>query len=73
MSPRRAVIVDVVRSPFGRGRAGGALDGVHPVDLYAQVLRALMARTGIDPTLIEDVITGCVIQVGEQAGSLCGR
>ena len=70
MSPRRAVIVDVVRSPFGRGRAGGALDGVHPVDLYAQVLRALIARTGIDPTLIEDVITGCVIQVGEQAGNI---
>ncbi|CAN5492087.1 thiolase family protein [soil metagenome] len=67
---RRAVIVDIVRSPFGRGRTGGTLDGLHPVDLYAQVLKALVARTGIDPTLIEDVITGCVIQVGEQAGNI---
>lgn len=70
MNPRRAVIVDVVRSPFGRGRAGGALDGVHPVDLYAQILRGLIARTGLDPALVEDVITGCVIQVGEQAGNI---
>jgi acetyl-CoA acyltransferase len=67
---RRAVIIDVVRSPFARGRRGGALDGVHPVDLYAQVLQALVRRTGVDPALIEDVITGCVIQVGEQAGNV---
>src|SRR5271166_1836996 len=67
---RRAVIIDVVRSPFGRGRSGGALDGVHPVDLYAQVLQALVRRTGVDPAMIEDVITGCVIQVGEQAGNV---
>jgi acetyl-CoA acyltransferase len=67
---RRAVIVDVVRSPFGRGRPGGALDGVHPVDLYAQVLRALVRRTGVDPAMIEDVITGCVIQVAEQSGNI---
>ncbi len=70
MTTRRAVIVDVVRSPFGKGKAGGALDGFHPVDLYAQILRGLVARTGIDPALIEDVITGCVIQVGEQAGNI---
>src|SRR5277367_3623429 len=67
---RRAVIIDVVRSPFGRGRPGGALDGVHPVDLYAQVLQALALRTGIDPAMIEDVITGCVIQVAEQSGNI---
>jgi acetyl-CoA acetyltransferase family protein len=67
---RRAVIVDVVRSPFGRGRPGGALDGLHPVDLYAQILAALVRRTGIDPALVEDVITGCVLQVGEQAGNV---
>jgi acetyl-CoA acetyltransferase family protein len=67
---RRAVIIDVVRSPFGRGRAGGILDGLHPVDLYAQVLQGLVARTGIDPNLIEDVITGCVLQVGEQSGNI---
>lgn len=67
---RRTVIVDGVRSPFGRGRAGGALHGLHPVDLYAQVLRALVDRTGIDPALVEDVITGCVLQVGEQAANI---
>jgi acetyl-CoA acetyltransferase family protein len=67
---RRAVVIDIVRSPFGRGKAGGLLDGVHPVSLYAEVLRALVARNGLDPALIEDVITGCVIQVGEQAGNI---
>ena len=67
---RRAVIVDVVRSPFGRARPGGALEGLHPVDLYAQVLQALVQRTGVDPTIIEDVITGCVIQVAEQSGNI---
>jgi acetyl-CoA acyltransferase len=67
---RRAVIVDVVRTPFGRGRADGALSTVHPVDLYAGVLRALIQRTGVDPNLIEDVITGCVIQVAEQSGNI---
>ena len=67
---RRAVIVDIVRSPFCRGRTEGALSALHPVDLYAQVLRGLLTRTGIDPQLIEDVITGCVLQVGEQAGNI---
>lgn len=67
---RRAVIVDIVRSPFGRGRSGGALDGLHPVDLYAHVLKVLVDRTAIDPDEVEDVITGCVIQVGEQAGNI---
>jgi acetyl-CoA acetyltransferase family protein len=46
------------------------LDGVHPVSLYAEVLRALVARNGLEPALIEDVITGCVIQVGEQSGNI---
>jgi acetyl-CoA acyltransferase len=67
---RRAVIVDIVRSAFGRGRAGGLLEGLHPVDLYAHVLKALVRRTGVDPAAIEDVITGCVIQVGEQSGNI---
>ncbi len=70
MSGRRAVIVDGVRTPFGKGRAGGALHGVHPVDLYAGLLAALVARNDLDPALVEDVITGCVIQVGEQAGNI---
>jgi len=49
------------------------LDGLHPVTLYAEILRALVDRTGIDPALVEDVITGCVIQVGEQAGISVGK
>ncbi|MCB2096643.1 MAG: thiolase family protein [Parvularculaceae bacterium] len=70
MAARRAVIIDAVRSPFAKGRPDGALAGLHPVDLYAQILRALVARTDVDPALIEDVITGCVLQVGEQAGNI---
>jgi acetyl-CoA acyltransferase len=60
----------VLRSPFGRGRTGGALAHWHPVDLYAQVLAGIVARTGVDPTLIEDVISGCVIQAAEQSGNI---
>ncbi len=70
MAARRAVIVDLLRSPFGRGRADGALAALHPVDLYAQVLRGLVRRNGLDPALVEDVITGCVIQVAEQSGNI---
>lgn len=67
---RSAVIVEAVRTPSGRGKMGGALSGVHPVDLLAQPLTALIARTGIDPALIEDVIAGCVSQAKEQAGNI---
>lgn len=67
---RSAVIIDGVRSPFAKGRPGGALHGLHPVDLLAQCLSALAAKTGIDPAGVEDVITGCVIQAGEQAGNI---
>ena len=67
---RRAALIDIVRSPFGKGREGGALSSEHPVDLYAKVIRALVERQDIDPNLIEDVITGCVLQVGEQAGNI---
>ena len=65
MTGRDAVVVDAVRTPVGR-RAGG-LSGTHPVDLSAHVLDALVARTGLDPALVEDVIWGCVSQTGEQA------
>jgi acetyl-CoA acyltransferase len=64
---RDAVIVDAVRTPIGKGKPGGALSGVHPVQLLGGTLRALVDRTGIDPTLIDDVIGGSVDQVGEQA------
>ncbi len=60
-----AVIVGAVRTPVGRRK--GALAGVHPVDLSAHVLRALAERTGLDPAEVDDVIWGCVSQVGEQA------
>ncbi|MGQ0845723.1 MAG: thiolase family protein [Sporichthyaceae bacterium] len=64
---RDAVIVDVVRTASGKGKPGGALSGVHPVDLLATVLRGLVTRNDLDPALVEDVIAGCVSQVGEQS------
>jgi acetyl-CoA C-acetyltransferase len=60
-----AYIVEAVRT--AGGRRGGRLAGVHPVDLLAQSLDAIVVRSGIDPTAIDDVITGCVSQAGEQA------
>jgi acetyl-CoA acyltransferase len=63
---RSAVIVDVVRTPSGRGKPGGALSAVHPVDLAALTLRALLERNGLESRQIDDVILGCVSQVGEQ-------
>jgi acetyl-CoA acyltransferase len=62
---RDAVIVGAVRTPVGKRRGG--LAGVHPVDLSAHVLRALAARSGLDPAQVDDVIWGCVSQVGEQS------
>ena len=62
---RDAVIVEAVRTPVGK--RNGTLSGLHPVALSAHVLNALAARTGIDPALVDDVIWGCVAQVGEQA------
>ncbi|EFL28045.1 3-ketoacyl-CoA thiolase (thiolase I, acetyl-CoA transferase) [Streptomyces himastatinicus ATCC 53653] len=64
-----AVIVDAVRSPMGRGRPGGALSDVHPVDLLAAVLTALLDRTGIDPGTVDDVLVGCAGQAGEQSAT----
>ncbi len=62
---RDAVIVGAVRTPVGRRKGG--LAHVHPVDLSAHVLTALAERTGFDPGRVEDVIWGCVSQVGDQA------
>jgi len=61
------VIVDIVRSPMGRGKPGGALSNLHPVDLLSQTLLALLARNRFDPGQVDDVIIGCVTQAGEQA------
>ena len=61
---RDAVIVEAVRTPVGK--RNGGLSGVHPVDLTAHVLEALAARSGVDPAVVDDVVWGCVSQVGEQ-------
>ncbi|UEA60175.1 thiolase family protein [Gordonia otitidis] len=63
-----AVIVDAVRTPIGR--RNGALSGIHPADLSAHVLEALVERTGIEPSAIDDVMWGCVSQHSEQAGNI---
>jgi acetyl-CoA acetyltransferase family protein len=65
MIQREAVIVEAVRTAIGR--RNGRLKDWHPVDLMAQVLSALVQRTGLEPGLVEDVIVGCVSQVGEQS------
>lgn len=67
---RDAVIVEAVRTAVGKGKPGGALSGTHPVDLSATVLNALAERAGLDPAMVDDVIWGCVSQVGEQAACI---
>jgi acetyl-CoA acyltransferase len=64
-----AVIVDAVRTPVAKGKPNGAYAGIHPVDLHAHALAALVERTGIDPAVVDDVISGVVGQVGEQSGN----
>src|SRR3954468_1489838 len=64
---RDAVIVGAVRTPVGKGKANGALHDVLPADLLAHSLREVVARTGVDPVQIDDVIAGAVTQVGDQA------
>lgn len=64
-----AVIIDAVRTPMGRGKPGGSLSGINAVDLLAQTLSALMDRNDVDPATVDDVVTGCVSQAGEQAGT----
>jgi acetyl-CoA C-acetyltransferase len=63
-----AFIVDAIRTPVGR--RGGALRGIHPADLGAHVLAALIDRVGVDPDQIDDVIFGCVDTIGPQAGDI---
>ncbi|MFD9790565.1 acetyl-CoA C-acetyltransferase [Streptomyces sp. NPDC059070] len=63
-----AYVVEAVRTPVGR--RGGGLARVHPADLGAHVLTALMARTGIDPAAVDDVVFGCLDAVGPQAGDI---
>jgi acetyl-CoA acyltransferase len=65
---RDAVIVEAVRTPVGK--RNGGLSGVHPVDLSALVLTELARRTGCDPGLVDDVIWGCVSQIGDQSSNI---
>jgi acetyl-CoA acyltransferase len=70
MEVREAVIVDVVRTAFGKRK--GALSGWHPADLLGFTLKELVARTGVDAERLDDVVTGCITQSGEQ-GCNIGR
>jgi len=64
-------VIDAVRTPRGRGKAGkGSLSGIHPQELFAQLLVALARRNGFDPSRVDDVIAGCVSQVNEQGANL---
>jgi acetyl-CoA C-acetyltransferase len=63
-----AYLVDAVRTPVGR--RGGGLAAVHPADLGAHVIRALLARTDTDPLAVDDVVFGCVDTIGPQAGDI---
>jgi acetyl-CoA acetyltransferase family protein len=65
---REVVVVAAVRTPIGK--RNGSLKGHHPVDLSALVLNALVARTGLDPALVDDVVWGCVTQVGDQSSNV---
>ncbi len=61
-------IVDAMRTPIGKKKGG--LSGVHPVDLGAHVIKAVVERTGIDPGDVDDVVFGCVDAIGGQAGNI---
>jgi acetyl-CoA C-acetyltransferase len=65
---REAYIVDAVRTPVGR--RGGGLAGIHPADLGAASITALLDRTGVDPAAVEDVVFGCLDTIGPQAGDI---
>src|SRR5277367_1055870 len=68
---RDVFILDAVRTPRGRGKAGkGALSGMHPQELLAQVLNELARRTGLRTEDVEDVVVGCVSEVGEQGANI---
>src|SRR5438876_4167921 len=66
--PHEVFIVEALRTPIGR--RDGALRDVHPVDLAAHVLKAVVARAGVDASNVEDVALGCVTQIGEQGGNV---
>jgi acetyl-CoA acyltransferase len=69
---RDVFIIDAIRTPIGRGKEDGKLHGIHPVDLLAKTLNALVDKAGVDRAHVEDIVTGCVTAHGEQ-GTNIGR
>ncbi len=67
---RPVYIIDAIRTPRGKGKKRGALAHIHPVDLLAYCLKSIPERNSIEPDIIEDVIIGCVTQVGEQGACI---
>ena len=67
---RDAFIVEAVRTPVGRGKADGELSGLHPVNLLAHTLNAVVERAGVDKGDIEDIVAGCVSPIGEQGANI---
>jgi len=67
---RDVYIVECVRSPLGRGKKGGSLSSVRPVDLLASQLKAVVERANLDPTYVEDVVCGCVTPINQQGGNI---
>ena len=65
-----AYILDAVRTPRGKGKSSGRLHEIHPQELFATCLNALPERVAFDPKEVEDVVAGCVSEVGEQAGPM---
>ena len=65
-----AYIYDHVRSPRGRGKQGGSLNPITPINLTTQVLQALRDRNSLDTSILDDVILGCVAPVGEQGANI---
>src|SRR5690606_34393219 len=64
-----AYLIDAVRTPVAKGKPGGAYSDIHPVDLHAHTLAALVERVGLDPVEVDDVISGAVGQIAEQSGN----
>ncbi|MBI1786173.1 MAG: thiolase family protein [Acidobacteria bacterium] len=67
---RDVYIVEAVRTPIGRGKEDGALHGIHPVDLLATALSAVVERAGVEKSQVEDVVTGCVTPIHEQGADI---
>lgn len=67
---REALVFDAVRTPRGKGREGGGLNGVTPLELVSTLIGALRERNSFDAAAIDDIVLGCVTQVGEQGGNI---